>query len=58
MEEEVRHILRASLAGEAGDSPERVDLGTAIHKRFSTIGGVKLKLPRRGAIRQPPGFGK
>ena len=58
MEDEVRHILRASVSEEGGGEAEPVDLGTAIHRRFSAIGGVDLKLPRRGPIRRPPGFGK
>jgi antitoxin FitA len=58
MEEEARHILRASLAGDSGAPDERTDLGTAIHDRFSAIGGVELQLPRRSAIRRPPSLRK
>jgi antitoxin FitA len=58
MEEEARHILRASLAGDAAAGVERTDLGTAIHDRFRAIGGVELQVPKRTAIRRPPGLRK
>ena len=54
MEEEVRHILRTAL----GEEPrEDVDLGAAIHRRFQSQGGVKLKIAPREPIRKPPKVG-
>jgi antitoxin FitA len=52
MEEEARVILRSGLA-EHASSPVR--LGTAIHDRFRTLGGVELELPPRDPMRAPPG---
>ena len=52
MEEEVRHILRTALSREP--SAEDGDLGEAIQRRFKRLGGVKLALPKREAIRKPP----
>ena len=51
MEEEARHILRAAVAEEP---PLRGDLAQAIRRRFQSLGGVELRLPERGPIRQPP----
>jgi antitoxin FitA len=58
MEDEARHILRASLMGDGAATPERTDLGATIHGRFKEIGGVELQLPRRNAIRRPPALRK
>ena len=54
MEDEVRHILRAALAEKSG---ERLNLGEAIQQRFQAVGGVRLKLATREAIRPPPKVG-
>jgi plasmid stability protein len=43
MEAEVRAILRAALT--SAEAPAR--LGSRIHQRFSTIGGVELETPER-----------
>lgn len=54
MEEEARDILRAALSREAG-AP--VDLGRAIHARFTALGGIDLPPTPRHPIREPEGFG-
>ncbi len=51
MEEELRVILRITLDRDA-DAPPR--LGSAIRRRFGSLGGVDLDLPGRGPIRTPP----
>ena len=51
MEEEARHILRASLA-EGRAIPG--NLVEAIRRRFEPLGGVELPLPPREPIREPP----
>lgn len=53
MEEEARVILRAAVVERS--APAR-GLGTAIHRRFKTIGGIDLELPEREAMREPPRF--
>src|SRR5271154_3358846 len=51
MEDEVRVILRSVIG-----VVEQVDLGTAIHKRFSRVGGVDLEsLPRTPAVEKAVG---
>lgn len=55
MEEEARHILRAALAEDASTAG---DLGEAIRRRFSPLGGLALELPAREPIREPPKPGK
>ena len=50
MEEEARSILRSALTGGAV-----LDLAAAIRRRFEPLGGVKLQLPAREPIREPPG---
>jgi plasmid stability protein len=52
MEEEVREILKASVAEE---EPNWVDV---VRARFMAIGGVDLPIPPRGeyAHREPPTF--
>jgi plasmid stability protein len=53
MEEEARHILRASLAG----SPRaQKNLFDAIRRHIGPLGGVDLKLSPRGKLREPPVF--
>ncbi len=55
MEEEARAILRAAVM--PGDA-ERENLGQAIRRRFSALGGIELKLPKREPMREPPDFGE
>jgi antitoxin FitA len=55
MEEEARHMLRQALATSESPSPS---LAAAIRRRFAPLGGVKLTLPTREVIRQPPKFTK
>jgi plasmid stability protein len=52
MEEEARRILRRALVQKEGDK----GLGTRIHERFSTFGGVDLELPDRSTPRPAPDF--
>jgi plasmid stability protein len=53
MEEEAREILRLTLTAVP---PARRNLAEAIRHRFAVLGGVELKLPPRGAVREPPEF--
>jgi antitoxin FitA len=53
MEDEVRHILRTALAE---TPPQRANLAEAIRRRFEPLGGVELKIPPRGKLREPPRF--
>jgi len=53
MEEEAREILRSALVI---SSPVKGNLAEAIRRRFAALGGVRLELPRRGALRQAPDF--
>ena len=53
MEDEVREILRTSLARE-DDQPE--NLAERIRARFEPLGGVELTLPEREPTREPPVF--
>lgn len=55
MEEEAREILRSALTT---STTVKGNLAETIRKRFVAFGGVKLKLPRRDAMRQAPGFGE
>ncbi|MFI5089096.1 MAG: plasmid stabilization protein [Terriglobales bacterium] len=55
MEEEAREILRSSLSG---SRPAQRNLAETIRRRFAAFGGVKLALPQRDAVRQPPHFGE
>ncbi|HEY1731710.1 MAG TPA: hypothetical protein VGG15_08165 [Terriglobales bacterium] len=50
MEEEAREILRAALSQQETKSE---NLGRAIYRRFSDLGGVELELPDRGPMREP-----
>lgn len=54
MEDEVRDILKSALA----DPQLEVagGLGTEIHQRFMSLGGLELELPVREAGREPPEF--
>lgn len=53
MEDEVREVLRVTLAMEAGE-PE--NLAERIQARFAPLGGVNLELPERELVRKPPEF--
>jgi antitoxin FitA len=53
MEEEAREILRSALSSVP---PAKGNLAEAIRRRFAAFGGLELKLPRRDAVRQAPGF--
>jgi antitoxin FitA len=53
MEDEVRHILHTALA-ETTRQP--ANLAEAIRRRFEPLGGVDLKIPPRGKLREPPRF--
>lgn len=50
MEQEAREILKTALS-----QPEQSgkDLVAAIRRRFAPLGGVDLKIPPRGPIRDP-----
>jgi antitoxin FitA len=50
MEQEARNLLEAGLA-RADAQPE--NLGEAIRKIFAPLGGVDLKIPPRGPMREP-----
>lgn len=55
MEDEARNILRAALAD---DRTAGGNLAEAIQRRFEPLGGVKLTLPAREPMREPPKPGK
>ena len=55
MEEEVRSILRSALGVNDNDSE---NLAESIGKLFKPLGGIELKLPKRGPMREPPTFEK
>jgi plasmid stability protein len=50
MEQEAREILKAELS-KPEEQPK--DLGKAIRDIFAPLGGVELKIPPRGPIRDP-----
>jgi plasmid stability protein len=50
MEQEARELLEAGLA-QPGSEPK--DIGQAIHSIFAPLGGVELKIPPRGPMREP-----
>jgi antitoxin FitA len=50
MEQEARELLEAGL-GQVDLPPQNI--GEAIHRRFAALGGVDLKIPPRGPIRDP-----
>jgi plasmid stability protein len=50
MEQEARELLEAALAR---SEPKSESLGEIIHRRFAVLGGVDLKIPPRGPIRDP-----
>jgi plasmid stability protein len=51
MEQEARELLKNALA--QPDHPQPENLGEVIHRRFAALGGVDLKIPPRGPIRDP-----
>ncbi len=53
MEDEVRELLRTSLATETA---EPVNLAERIRARFAPLGGVELDPPEREPVREPPRF--
>ena len=55
MEEEAREILKSALGNnrESGSN-----LAEEIRRLFRPIGGVSLRIPQRGPMREPPDFGK
>jgi antitoxin FitA len=53
MEEEARQILRAALAEAPGSG---LGLGSRIRSRFANLGDVRLDVPAREAVREPPNF--
>ena len=55
MEEEARTLLRSVLTG--GGSSE-VHVADAIRRRFERLGGVRIRLPDRQAMREPPKPGR
>ena len=50
MEQEARELLEVGLAQ---TEPKSENLGEIIHRRFAALGGVDLKIPPRGPIRDP-----
>ncbi len=54
MEEEAREILRVALSG---TQPSRKSLADTIRARFAAVGGIEIKLPRRGRVRKQPVLG-
>ena len=50
MEQEARELLKQALSQR---EVEPQNLGEAIHRRFAALGGVELKIPPRGPIRDP-----
>lgn len=55
MEDEARDILRTVLAHEPAATGNLAD---AIRARIKPLGGVKLRLPLRGPMRDPPDLHK
>jgi len=53
MEEEARTILRAAV----DEEDSKRGLGTRVHALFRPFGGVKLEIPPREPMRDPPRFG-
>jgi len=53
MEQEAREILRLELSKPASPAKSGKELVEAIRRRFAPLGGVELKIPPRGPIRDP-----
>ena len=54
MEAEARRILQTGLTGKS--PPPSRNLYERIHARFAPLGGVRLELPPREPVRDPPKF--
>ena len=55
MEEEARDILKTVLSVKFAP---RLNLAESIQRYVEPLGGVELAIPRREAVRRPPGFSK
>ena len=55
MEEEARTLLRSALQDDVAPPGNLAD---AIRARFRRFGGVRLRIPSREAIREPPTPGR
>jgi plasmid stability protein len=55
MEAEAREILASALIQQKPDPNNLADLMRA---RFAPLGGVKLRIPKRQPMRDPPDFSK
>ena len=55
MEEEAREILKLAVVVESSSAP---NLAESIRRRIEPLGGVDLNIPRRQAVRRPPGLTK
>ena len=53
MEERAQEILRSILSEEVALTGNLAD---RIRRRVEPLGGIELKLPPRGLIREPPDF--
>jgi antitoxin FitA len=53
MEQEARNILRAAVT-QRGEAPP--NLAEAIRELFRPLGGVRLEIPARDPMREPPKF--
>lgn len=53
MEAEARDYLGGLITGGQESTTPEVDLGTAIHRRFATLGGVDLEIPPRTFSTRP-----
>ena len=55
MEAELRAIVTHAV--ETPTRPPEINLADAIRRRFAPFGGVKLEIPPREPVREPPTFG-
>jgi plasmid stability protein len=55
LEAEVREILSDSVCHSMRPGDNLFD---SIRRRFAPLGGVELKIPKRGPMRKPPDFTK
>jgi plasmid stability protein len=54
MEQEARNLLETALSGPEAQTESRPkNLAEAIREIFAPLGGVELKIPPRGPIRDP-----
>jgi plasmid stability protein len=53
MEEEAREILRSALTT---SSRTNGNLAETIRRRFASLGGIELSVPKRDAVRKAPRF--